>query len=601
MVLITMGFATPASAVPTGTIAVCVTDSAGVNVVLGGDQAWYKIGGTSYYVGPVGLSGCRESTLAGGTSVEVWAAKNGTYSHHQTGTVPSDGSTLRFDFYTTRVTLQYSKNLAFGGSNGDSAWFAKPSMELLSDGVTPVRFRLDQTGGASGRMGLLWPVATGTGATFTRSLIALRLVDSTGAPLNGGTARYQYGSWYYAPGSTGNEPSAPGILAYAIPGLAGTVTNEMRFNNTTQTVTQDASINSVYQFQTRKLTLRLETCSGTPLNGGKPRYGLGATYTTWWFPGGVTGTSAAGETAAQVFPGTYSFEMQYKGTADPKLSVVIPNADTLLTWQTTNVTLSYSGAISYGGPAGDSAWFTKPSMELLPGTYKFHFREASGPGVTVDLTFGGCSFAKSMVIAHLLDHSGTGIPGGAVDYAPGGSWLPFGTTNANGVAYLLANGPLGNIQVRMTYHQGSQIQLFSQPTHSVFTFQTVQATISLQDHLGSGLAGGSVSQGGGYWDPVGTTDGSGNVFWEMFPGTYKFKMTYHAGAQELTQSIATPVVFQTGAVHSDSGTATQYAQGSWQPFVQDVELLPGSWHFSFNDGNPVTYYTIVGGVVNHIH
>ena len=223
-------------------------------------------------------------------TVHVWVAKNGTYSQHLTGTVP-DGTTLRFDFYTTKVTLQYSHSIAFGGPTGDSAFFAKPSMELFSDGVTPVHFRLDGTGGASGRTTLLWPIATTTGKTFVRSFVVLRLRDSTGAPLAGGTARYQHGSWYYAPGST----DANGILAYSIAGLVGTVTNEMKFDNTTQTKTQDASVESVYQFQTRLLTLRLQTCAGDPLNGGHPRYGIGGVYTTWWFPGGVTGTSAAGE------------------------------------------------------------------------------------------------------------------------------------------------------------------------------------------------------------------------------------------------------------------------------------------------------------------
>ena len=294
--------------------------------------------------------------------------------------------------------------------------------------------------------------------------------------------------------------------------------------------------------------------------------------------------------------------MQYKGTADRKLSVVVPDADSSLTWNTTSVTLSYSGQISYGGGSGDSAWFTKPTMELLPGTYKFHFRNIGAvPGTTVDLTFSGCSFAQSLVIARLLDHTGAGISGGVVAYAPGGSWLPFGTTDGTGTAYLLTGGTLGNIQVRMGYHNGSQIQTFDASTHSVFTFQTVQATIRLVDHTGAGLAGGVVDQGGGSWIGVGTTDGSGNAYFEVFPGTYKFKMTYHAGSQELTQDIATPVVFQTGAVHSGTETATQYAQGSWQPFTQDVELLPGQWHFTFSDNQSVTPYTINAGVVNPIH
>src|SRR6185437_13331003 len=122
----------------------------------------------------------------------------------------------------------------------------------------------------------------------------------------------------------------------------------------TATITQNAASNSVYSFQSRLLTLDLESSSSAPLAGGHPRYGIGSTYTTWWFPSGVT--NAAGVTASQVFAGTYSFEMQYKGTADRKISVVVPDADTTLTWQTTAVTLTCAGSISYGGATGDSAW-----------------------------------------------------------------------------------------------------------------------------------------------------------------------------------------------------------------------------------------------------
>jgi hypothetical protein len=479
-------FALPASAVGTGTIAVCATDSTGANIVLGNDQAWYKVGSSSY-VGPVGVSGCRESTLGGGTSVEVWVAKNGTTSNHLTGVVPSDGSTLRFDFFTTKVTLQYSGGLAFGGPNGDSAWFAKPSMELFSNGVNPIRFRLDGTGGASGRLGLLWPVATGTGQSFTRSLIALRLRDSTGAPLNGGTARYQYGSWQFVPGSTGNEPTAPGILSYAISGLAGNVTNEMRYNNTIQTVTQNAASNSVFQFQTRKLTLRLETCGGVPLDGGKARYGTGATFSTWWFPGGLTGSSAPGETAAQVFPGTYSFEMQYKGTADQKLSVAVPNADSMITWQTTKVTLNYSGAISYGGPTGDSAWFTKPSMELLPGTYMFDFRG----GDRVALTISGCTFEKTVVALKVVESDGvTGVPGVTFVWQihgfPPDQAVP-GATNSSGVLLHVMDG-YNNSPTRYlpTYMGGVGPRMDPLPaTQSLVTWKLIDVTVRLTDVYGN--------------------------------------------------------------------------------------------------------------------
>jgi hypothetical protein len=203
----------------------------------------------------------------------------------------------------------------------------------------------------------------------------------------------------------------------------------------------------------------------------------------------------------------------------------------------------------------------------------------------------------------LLDHNGNGLAGGQVQYACGGSWQPVlvDKTGTNGELCFDIDCP--NLsKVRMTYNQGTVEETPAQLNASNATWQTVEATIKLVDSSNNGIPGGSVDQGGGYWQHQGYTDNSGEFRLEVFGGkSYKFRITYHYGSNEITQNIATPVVFQTGPVVSDSGSATQYARGSWQPFVQNIELLPGSWHFRFNDGTPITYYTIEAGILNHIH
>jgi len=156
--------------------------------------------------------------------------------------------------------------------------------------------------------------------------------------------------------------------------------------STSPHLTQNIQSDPRFDFHTNRLTLELLTAGGAPLAGGKPRWGKGTTYSTRWFPvnpGELT--DANGTVSAQVFPGTYSFEMLYQSTAQAKISVNVPDADKKVTWRTATVTLSWPNQIAYGG-SGDGRLFDKPTMNLLAGTYRFHFRDPDG--CYKDLTWG---------------------------------------------------------------------------------------------------------------------------------------------------------------------------------------------------------------------
>jgi hypothetical protein len=58
-------------------------------------------------------------------------------------------------------------------------------------------------------------------------------------------------------------------------------------------------------------------------------------------------------------------------------------------------------------------------------------------------------------------------------------------------------------------------------------------------------------------------------------------------------------MFRTVQVHSGSGTCTRYYAGGWRPFVQDMQLLPGSYTFRCSTGSDRTF-VIAAGTVNHI-
>jgi hypothetical protein len=100
----------------------------------------------------------------------------------------------------------------------------------------------------------------------------------------------------------------------------------------------------------------------------------------------------------------------------------------------------------------------------------------------------------------------------------------------------------------------------------------------------------------------GSTSG-GQVVKELLPGIYTFLMTYRQGQSQITQDIrvSATVAFQTGNVHSGTGTCTSYYANGWQAFTNDMELLPGSYTFHFNDGTPDAVSSVSAATTTTIH
>ena len=79
-------------------------------------------------------------------------------------------------------------------------------------------------------------------------------------------------------------------------------------------------------------------------------------------------------------------------------------------------------------------------------------------------------------------------------------------------------------------------------------------------------------------------------------------LDYAYGHQEKAQNVGSNAVvgFSTGSVHSDSGSCTQYYAGGWRTFRQDMELLPVTYTFHFNNGTPDLAFTVTVATTNHI-
>ena len=563
----------------TSAVTVSLTDHNGGGLA-GGDVA-YGSGANTYW-----LNGTYQASYTDASGQVTGQMFDGTYDfrmQYNTGTewqhsVVIHGATT-VPFQTGQLILVYSNPISFGAGSPTVAWFTNAGTELL-----PGTYLFQPKGSGCTSVSIDAPAA---GTSATKSIFAARLLDHTGAPLAGGVVRYAPGGSWYAMGTT----DASGSICQVVDGALGNVKVGMTYHQAEGQKTQNVATNSVFTFQTALGTIQLVDHAGNGLAGGVVDQGGG------FWNNAIATTDGNGYAYVELLSGhAYTFRMDYNHLSQIKTGD--PTASPLV-FQTGQLVLHYSGDVA-GSLGGSWVTFTKPSMELFAGTYNFRF---DGMYLPMTVTTGAVN-EQSVITAKLTNHYGQATTGGVAQYAPGGSWINMPNTNTGGWTGVAVPGTLGNVKVRMTYHQGSQDITQYQPTASFYAFHTSQGTIRLIDHNGNGLASGVVDQGGSYWDNgIATTNASGYAYVELFSGqTYKFQMNYNHSSEILYgDPTASTMVFQTGAVYSGSGTATQWAGGAWYPFVQNMEVLPGPYHFTFSDGTSVTYYTISAGTVNLIH
>jgi hypothetical protein len=189
-----------------------------------------------------------------------------------------------------------------------------------------------------------------------------------------------------------------------------------------------------------------------------------------------------------------------------------------------------------------------------------------------------------------------------------GTWRPLGTTDANGILRAGVEGAPRNLAFGITHQFVYNEKWQNVATAPLVTFQTKNTVIELRDSAGNlipdGGGTGAVRYYTGSWHTFasGTTSG-GTASMELLPANIAFGLTHQFVYNEKWQNTTTAptVVFKTGQVNSDTGTCIRYYTGSWHPFTNGMELLPGNILFDFSDATPDTWFTVVGGVVNNIH
>lgn len=558
-----------------------------------------------------------------GGTYKLFAHYVNTSTGRETFTVEAAGHT--FNYSTTNVSFDWGGDYLNYRGSGSWKSFGKTDGEWNSKELFPNDFygntmQIMFAYKWNDRREVIIEMAYAGQTSISKVVSQLQLLDHNGDPLEGGTARGGYATptVWHVNGST----DANGFLLDMRDGTNTNLSYEMKFNNTIEQSVQQTG--SFYTFQTQLITMRLETCEGAPLEGGHVRWGHGTSYGTYHFAGG--NTDANGESYLEFFPGTYSFEMGLNSTTNAKSEWIFPGDGATVSWQTTNVTLNYAGSISYGGPTGDRTWFTKPSMEMMPGgTYMFHFR---GAGTTELTLLSGCAstrMVKAVAMIRLEDSNGDGLEGGVATYYNKG-WKTAGITNENGNIFTIIDGTATKYSFRMKWAGYSQKLSNVDITTTVpVLFQTIPVVARLENSEGAGLADGEATYYASGWKTLGTTDETGNTpGLELLPGKYSFRMKYLGFSQKQSNvniSETNPVVFATKPMVvelrnsanelMDEGVVTYYASG-WKTFgttsggTVTKELLPGKYSFrmkfegysqkqsniDISTSNPLAFHTV---------
>lgn len=551
--------------------------------------------------------------LADNHTYKIWATYDKTSTMRVMHLVSGGNDSLSFK--TTNVKFHFSGDYLDYRGSGDWNSFGKDTVtnEWQAREFFPYDFSGDTMEIHTGYKwndvrGVNFDIFYGGQTSVEKTISILRVLDSEGNPINGATARGGYStptSWHVS-GST----NANGLLIDLRNGKQTNLSYEAKVNGTIAVQgPKDPTVDSYYLFQTEMVVLKLQSCNEIGIAGGNPRFGSGTNFNTRWFPNnpGIA-TDSAGEAIGQLFPGTYSFQMQYKATANEIISVTIPVGGDTIIWNTVSVNLSSSGSISYGGSSGTSAWFTQPSMELLPGTYKFKFNST---GTVLDLNLSGCDFTKSEVIVDVLNCDGYNQSGVDVQwykYGNANNKHSVGTTGSSSFPVLIDSG-ITQVGIVVNYLGESNTLVQNISTNSTYTFQMIDVALVLVNHDSTTTFIPQDVQFYVYGQASNKMPFPASLNKCLLPGQYGFVVKYNETSENrnnIDVSLHNPVVFQTGLIDDlDECTysPTDYYQygnaGSTYTFIDPMEFMPS--HVVVKSSvNPNKSVHVVSGTIHRL-
>ena len=443
-----------------------------------------------------------------------------TYSLAGDGKTSGQSSAVTFN--PTKVNLSYSGPVQYL-----VGYYHSPIASPFYMFPATVHFRFGGAGGYETDLDI-------ASCSFAESIAAVHLTDSHNNGLAGGTAQYYDGGWKSIPGST----DANGWLYCEIPGAKTNVSFRMSWAGATQQKTQNIALDSVVEFQTTEVSMKLLDSHGAELAGD------GQYYASGWKTFGTTQTTATME----LLPVNYPFRVSYGGASMQKSQNV--GDDPIVIFNTVEVSMklldSHGAELAGDGQYYASGWKTfgttqtTATMELLPVNYPFR------------VSYGGASMQKSQnvgddpivifntveVSMKLLDSHGAELAGDGQYYASG--WKTFGTTQTTATMELL---PV-NYPFRVSYGGASMQKSQNVGDDPIVIFNTVEVSMKLLDSHGAELAGDGQYYASG-WKTFGTTQTTATM--ELLPVNYPFRVSYGGASMQKSQNVGDDpiVIFNT--------------------------------------------------------
>ncbi len=424
---------------------------------------------------------------------------------------------------------------------------------------------------------------------FRTTAVSMKLLASDGVTELNSTAKYYAGKWNtFGSGSTTTSMEL----------LPTSYTFQVSYGGASIQKKQDVSSDPNVVFQTTAVSMQLLASDGATELNGTAEY-----YASSWNTFGSGSTT----TSMELLPTSYTFSVTYAGASVQIKQDV--SSDPVVVFQTIPVSMQLFASDGTSELTGTAEYYagkwntfgsgsTTTSMELLPTSYTFR------------VSYGGASIQKKQDVSSdpnvvfqttavsmklLASDGATELNGTAEYYAS--SWNTFGSGSTTTSMELLPT----SYTFRVSYGGASIQKKQDVSTDPNVVFQTTAVSMQLLVSDGATELNGTAEYYASSWNTFGS--GSTTTSMELLPTSYTFRVTYAGASVQIKQDVGSDsnVVFKTGSVHSDSGTATKYYAGSWQTFTQDMELLPGDYPFRFSDGTLQTTFTMTASEVNHIH